>query len=114
MEVRGNRPDPVAGTKRYEDMLLEIAARNRAKVRQTSEKAVDLAERRHEGQRAEREAKSKERAHEDRIELSEGARRLTEQGNEMAAKVKRLSAQHESGRLNTAERVDEAARNMLR
>ena len=117
---------------RFAELRAALALRNAQRVRQAREDLIELSERRHEIQRAAteaaRRAESSERVRttrntraEDKLEISDEAREAAElatnathsNDTERAQRVAQLRAEHESGRLDTPERVQRAAARLL-
>jgi len=84
---------------------MDLAQRTQVKSARAREASEAVAE-----HKAERRADANRR---DRIELSQAAREHDVKAAERAAHVAELKAAHDAGELNTPERVERAATNLL-
>jgi len=131
MEVQGRQPGGDLPRDRYLERREELSETRSERVREGREMLTELSRRRQEHLREAREAHQAERAQaseraqegraeelraerrEDVLDVSAAGREVTAEDEERAQRVQELRAEHRAGTLNTPERVEQAAQNML-
>ena len=119
MEINASQSGPERARRAYEQQQRALLDANRARVRAAREDLSTAARERLEtlqDARAEREARNAEvrSARRDELELSAAARAASEPSSaEREARVRELAEAHRANRLNTPERLEQAAQRLL-